>query len=58
MPVVSECKHNPKLYCKNWDGNGAPASAVVVCPANVKTCEYIVKPTPATQINSKGANRI
>lgn len=54
MPVVGECKHNPKLYCKNWDGIGAGGAASIVCPPNVKTCKYAVKPTPVPKLKTGG----
>jgi len=55
--VVAKCKHNPKKYCKNWDGKGDTNLLVSIedggifkgeCPDSDKTkCPFLVTPRPS-----------
>ena len=58
--VIAKCKHNPKRYCKNWDGKGNytaledPITKLFAgnCPSNKSKCEFLVTPKPS--LNAEG----
>jgi len=60
--VVAKCRHNPKKYCKNWDGKGEPRDLGLSdiadifageCPANKSKCEFLVTTKPSPELKAR-----